>query len=434
MKNDLAQFPRLAPPLRLSPPLAHTGRVAMSDVKTVPEGWTVGKIQDVIGVIESGKSVNGDDRPLEKNEKGVLKVSAVSSGYFVEAESKAIWDSDIPHARTIVKAKSILFARASGSAELVGANTYVNLEYDYLFLPDKIWQIQAHEGANTLWLFYLINTALVRNEILESSSGGSGMKNVSQANFLNVPILLPPLPEQHKIAAILSAWDDALATLAHLIDTKRQQKRALAEQLLTGKRRLKGFEGEWKTGELGQFSSVEMGSSPSSSAYNSDKNGLPLIQGNADIKNRIAQPRTYTSEITRKCEAGDIILSVRAPVGQVAITFTDACIGRGVASIRAKEDQDFMYQLLIAKENSWGALIQGSTFESVTSKEVKSFLISLPPLPEQQAIASVLSTLDAELSALTRQQAAVQQQKRGLMDLLLTGRVRVKVDDLQTGP
>ncbi|MFC6592079.1 restriction endonuclease subunit S [Deinococcus lacus] len=255
-----------------------------------------------------------------------------------------------------------------------------------------------------------------------------GQPLITQSGIGIHRLFFPPLPEQRKIAAILSTWDDSLATLARLIAAKQQQKRGLAEALLTGKKRLPGFEGEWEVVRLGEVADVTMGSSPSSTAYNDTAQGLPLIQGNADIKNRIAKPRVYTSEITKECRAGDIILSVRAPVGSVALTSVRACIGRGVASIRSLGSQDFLYQALVFKENAWGNLMQGSTFESVTGKEVKDFPIPLPPLPEQRAIASVLSTLDGETSALTQLRAALEQQKRGLMDVLLTGRVRVAVE------
>jgi len=146
-------------------------------------------------------------------------------------------------------------------------------------------------------------------------------------DFEKIPWTFPPLPEQKKIADILSTWDAAIETTSKLLANAESQKRALMQQLLTGKRRLKGFDGKWNVVELTSLAEVIMGSSPPSSAYNETGNGLPLLQGNADLKNRMSAPRSYTDVITQECKAGDTLISVRAPVGTVALSQHHACIG-----------------------------------------------------------------------------------------------------------
>ncbi|MFN6064002.1 MAG: restriction endonuclease subunit S, partial [Bacteroidota bacterium] len=94
-------------------------------------------------------------------------------------------------------------------------------------------------------------------------------------------------------------------------------------------------DGEWRPEKLSIIAEVIMGSSPSSSFYNENRIGLPLLQGNADIKNRLSAPRIYTTEVTKECEIDDILLSVRAPVGTVAKSLHNACIGRGISALRA---------------------------------------------------------------------------------------------------
>jgi len=169
-----------------------------------------------------------------------------------------------------------------------------------------------------------------------------------------------------------------------------------------------------------------MGQSPSSRYYNSEEIGLPLIQGNADIKNRRAVIRKYTSEVTKKCYDGDIILSVRAPVGEVAKTNFDACIGRGVSAIFYPND--FLYHYLIFREGRWSKLSKGSTFDSINSTEIKDLEIKLPvDLIEQRAIATILSDMDAEIAALEKRRAKTQAMKQGMMQELLTGKTRLIV-------
>jgi type I restriction enzyme S subunit len=178
----------------------------------------------------------------------------------------------------------------------------------------------------------------------------------------------------------------------------------------------------------GEIADVNMGQSPDSASYNENHQGLPLIQGNADIKDRKSSPRIWTSEPTKTCEIGDLILTVRAPVGSVARSLHQACIGRGVCSINSKKcDLDLIYHLLMLLEPAWKNLEQGSTFSAVNSKDIKGLKLVLPrSLDEQQKIATVLSAIDKEIELLKQKLTNLTDQKKGLMQKLLTGEVRVK--------
>lgn len=190
------------------------------------------------------------------------------------------------------------------------------------------------------------------------------------------------------------------------------------------------FSGEWLYFELKDVAKITMGSSPKSEAYNECQTGLPLIQGNADIKNRFSYPRIYTTEITKECMPNDILLSVRAPVGNIALSKHNACIGRGIAAIKANKVnfQGFLYQLLLWMEPRWSAFSQGSTFESINSDDIKRLKLKIPAQEEQTKIAIVLSTADQEIEALQKKLAYLKQEKKALMQQLLTGKRRVKVE------
>lgn len=183
----------------------------------------------------------------------------------------------------------------------------------------------------------------------------------------------------------------------------------------------------WEIKKLDEVSFIDMGQSPDSEFYNEEEIGLPLIQGNADMKNGRSIKRYFTSQITKKCNKGDFILSVRAPVGKIGIASFESCLGRGVCSIRSKsEDSNFLFQLLLSLENKWEKLEQGSTFSAISGSDIKNFKILLPPLPEQRAIANILSTWD---TAIQTTQALITQkeaEKKWLMQNLLTGKKRLK--------
>lgn len=178
---------------------------------------------------------------------------------------------------------------------------------------------------------------------------------------------------------------------------------------------------QWDISNLDTVAFISMGQSPDSKSYNEIGEGLYLIQGNADIKNRKSMPRVWTSSPTKTCEPGDILITVRAPVGAVALSNHKACIGRGVCSIRAENaNSEFLYQYLIGFEDKWKHLEQGSTFTAIGSKEVKQLPIPLPPLPEQKKIAEVLTSVDEAIETTGKVIEQTKKVKQGLLQELLT--------------
>ena len=141
-----------------------------------------------------------------------------------------------------------------------------------------------------------------------------------------------------------------------------------------------------------------MGQSPDSKNYTDNPNDYILVQGNADMQNGRVVPRVWTTQITKLAEKGDLILSVRAPVGDIGKTDYNVVLGRGVAAIKGNE---FIFQLLsrMKQFNYWSKLSTGSTFESINSSDIKSTEIYLPSPDEQSAIGSLFRTLDDLLAS-----------------------------------
>lgn len=271
------------------------------------------------------------------------------------------------------------------------------------------------------WRYF--STPRGKYDLSIASPGGAGRnKTLGQEEFKRLKIPVPPVEHQLRTVNILSTADRAIERTKRLIEAKRKLKRALAQQLLTGQRRLPGFEGRWRICQLSEIATVVMGSSPPSSAYNPRREGLPLIQGNADTRNRRTSPRIWTSIVTKRCKEGDILMSVRAPVGEVSISAHLACIGRGMSAIRAKSttSHDFLYQEFLLLESQWFRLSQGSTFTAINGNDLRGLRIDIPEQPEEQTrIATVLSTADRSITLLEKKLAALGELKRGLMQKLL---------------
>ena len=169
-----------------------------------------------------------------------------------------------------------------------------------------------------------------------------------------------------------------------------------------------------------------MGQSPSSVFYNSRGEGSPLIQGNADIKDRKTIERVWTTQGNKRCNLGDLILTVRAPVGSVAVASKNACIGRGVCGLKPIGDSSFLFHALVHAEDRWQALEQGSTFTAANSDQVGKFPLRVPDNEnEQRAIAKVLSDVDGLINALDALIAKKRAIKQATMQQLLTGKTRL---------
>ena len=158
------------------------------------------------------------------------------------------------------------------------------------------------------------------------------------------------------------------------------------------------FNNEWINQRLGKTVEIIMGQSPDSKNYTDNPNDYILVQGNADMQNGRVVPRVWTTQVTKLAEKGDLILSVRAPVGDIGTTDYPVVLGRGVAAIRGN---DFLFYLLsrMKQTNYWAKFSTGSTFESINSNDIKSSEICLPSQDEQSAIGSLFRTLDDLLAS-----------------------------------
>lgn len=263
-------------------------------------------------------------------------------------------------------------------------------------------------------------------KLIEDNTVGSTMPNLNTKILgdINIPFIPESIPEQKSIAEVLHDVDELIATTEALLQKKRDIKQGTMQQLLSGKLRLPGFSEPWVKEKISTITSITMGQSPESLAYNELRLGLPLIQGKADWVNRKQIVRVYTSKVTKTCEGNVVIMSVRAPVGAVAKSVTQSCLGRGVCSLN--EANNFLYHYLIFIENTWSELSGGSIFDSISGTELGNRTLFIPSsLAEQDTIAKVLSDMDAEIEALERNLDKYKAIREAMMQQLLTGKIRL---------
>ncbi|MFM9379117.1 restriction endonuclease subunit S [Gordonia sp. VNK21] len=278
---------------------------------------------------------------------------------------------------------------------------------------------------------FILHSLLSRDftNFVVSVSARSGIPKVNREELAEYRLRVPSEAEQRAIGQELDAVDDLIATLERLIAKKQAIKQGMMQQLLTGRTRLPGFDAAWHSAKLGSITTVTMGQSPAGYTYNSDGRGLPLIQGKADIRDRVTFDRIWTTEPTKTCKEGDVLLTVRAPVGYTAIVSKPSCLGRGVCAISTPRDNSFLFQALVYAESAWSLYEQGSTFTAVNSNEVRSFAIQWPSdASERAAIAAALDDADSVLRTLQDRLTKARTVKTGMMQQLLTGRMRLPVE------
>ena len=226
--------------------------------------------------------------------------------------------------------------------------------------------------------------------------------NVSDIAMIKVNV--PDVQEQSAIGSLFRTLDDLLTNYKDNLANYQSLKASMLSKMFpkagqtVPEIRLDGFEGEWKTKILSEVTNITMGQSPKSENYTDNPNDYILVQGNADIKDNQVVPRLWTTEVTKMAEIGDIILTVRAPVGDIGKTDYNVVIGRGVAAIKGN---DFIFYTLekMKMTGFWNRFSTGSTFESISSNDIKEAIIQIPTLKEQQAIGAYFSNLANLISA-----------------------------------
>ena len=281
---------------------------------------------------------------------------------------------------------------------------------------------------------YLISYLMTKRgkDILEAASPGGAGRNrtLGQDRFMKSKIVLPMPEEQKKIAEILTTQDKVIELEGRKIEEIKKAKQFFLSKMFPKKGqsvpeiRFKGFTDAWEQRKLGDVCQITMGQSPDGSTYSDVPSDYILVQGNADLQNGWVSPRVWTSQMTKKADAGDLIMSVRAPAGAMGKTAYNAVIGRGVAAIKGNE---FIYQLLVKmdSEGYWKALSCGSTFESLNSDNIKNADVLIPDIAEQGKIAEYFRHLDNLITLHQRKLEEEKKKKKALMQLLLTGIVRV---------
>lgn len=255
----------------------------------------------------------------------------------------------------------------------------------------------------------------------------TALPSLSGTVLSQITFALPPLPEQRAIAEALSDMDVLISGLDQLITKKRDLKQAAMQQLLTGQRRLPEFSGAWRTMTVGDGVSLFSGQHILAQYCNTEGRGFPYLTGPSDFPDGKIRQTKYTEKPSALCEADDILVTVKGS-GSGTLVVADGvyCISRQLMAIRVRDwDRKFVYYSLLQNATKIKSASTG-LIPGLSRADILEQILPVPPLVEEQAaVATVLSDMDAELTALEARRDKVLALKQGMMQELLTGRTRL---------
>ncbi len=301
------------------------------------------------------------------------------------------------------------------------------------------WKCDNKVNINS-WFLY--NWLQLHKAEFERQAVGSTIKTIGLPYFKKLNIAIPPYSEQRKIAKILSTWDKAISTTERLIDNSKQQKKALMQQLLTGKKRLldesgRPFEGEWEDVTLGNVSNINSGGTPKSSVDEYYGGDIPWVSI-ADMTkhgkwiyktNKYLTQDGLVNSTARIYPRNTLLYAMYASIGECSIAKVKLSSSQAILGIRPNKclDHEFLYFYLGSLKEKIKLQGQQGTQANLNAAMVKNFTLKLPSLEEQQKIVNVLTNADKEIVLLEKQLADLQQEKKALMQQLLTGKRRVSI-------
>ena len=418
-----------------------------TEIGVIPEDWDIGALKEAFPKLDAGVSVNSDESAY--SDYFVLKTSAVRNGVVNAKEAKPVVRADYPRLKCPVKKGSIIISRMNTPA-MVGECGFCVEEASNTFLPDRLWQVEpTASDYDFRWLNYLLNTEKFSAAIRATATGTSNsMKNIAKDRLLEISIPKPALPEQQRIAEALSDMDELIASLEKLIAKKQAIKQGVMQELLTGKRRLPGFRGEWKSELFGDLFEI-----CPNNAYTRDQFALGgkiknihygdiLTIFGAYLDGSSESIPTLEKSLEKKKYAeksfvqdGDIIIADTAEdltVGK-AVEIINVCgkmlsgqhtfLCRPIIKFAPKylgyylNSADFHDQVV--------PYVTGTKVSSINKSSLCSLTVKYPDIPEQRAIAEILSDMDKAILALEERLVKAQQVKYGMMQQLLTGKIRL---------
>ena len=416
-----------------------------TEAGVIPEDWELEAISAIASVKTGPFGSALHERDYVDNGTPIITVEHLSEYGIKYQNLPLVSDADRLRLKTyLLRAGDIVFSRVGS----VDRNSLVTQDEDGWLFSGRLLRVRVSSKHNTFprYLSYHLHTESFKKRV-HSVAVGQTMASLNTQILRAVKVVLPPLPEQRAIAAVLSDVDELIGSLELLIAKKRAIKQAAMQGLLTGRTRLPGFGGEWemrRLGDLGTFSKgrgikrtdlrrTGAGCVRYGELYTRYENYVskPVSKAPQDVADTALPIRQGDLMFAASGETADEIGTCVAYVGS-----EPAYAGGDIIVLRASgQDAVYLAHLLNAPvaTRQKTRMAQGDAVVHIRADHLAAIELPLPPpLPEQQAIATILSDMDAEIAALEHRLDKTRAIKQGMMQQLLTGSIRLPIPDDHT--
>ena len=307
-----------------------------------------------------------------------------------------------------------------------------------LLIAQRVACIRNNELSHQQYLYYQIFCDRFCDYI-KSVQTGTSIPHVSLKQIGDYEVVLPSLPYQIKVANVLSSLDSKIELNNRINHNLEEQAQALYKSWFVDFEPFKDgkfIESElgmipegWRVGTLSEVSSITMGQSPSGTSFNEAGNGIAFYQGRTEFGFRFPTTRLFTTEPARFAEQFSILLSVRAPVGDINIAKEKCCIGRGLASIHGKYQSFVFYTVESLKPVMNRFNGEGTVFGSINRKELEGLKIVVPPLTIQKEFNSITNIFDREIYNKSIESVTLCHLRDTLLPKLMSGELKINEID-----
>lgn len=330
----------------------------------------------------------------------------------------------------VLREGDVVFSRVGA----VDRSAYCTSEADGWMFSGRILRVRPKNSLNPKYLNYYLSLDTIKNRIRNHAVGGT-MASLNTGILNSVPIVHPPLQVQTQIVEILETWDGYLEKLEKKIELKKNNRSALLSELLSGARRLKGFETTWERVKLGSVSRMSSGGTPKSTIpeyYGGDVPWVSIADMTSNGKYLFKTLRNLTqaglsNSAARVYPKGTILYAMYASIGECSIAGTAMSSSQAILGIVPNPkllDNLYLYHYLTHIKNRVKLMGQQGTQANLNAGMVRDFEIYLPSLEEQKAIASILDAADDEVILLSKIRAITLKQKEYLVANLIGGKLR----------
>lgn len=406
-------------------------------IGSIPLDWEVTKLSGITEFITKGTTPTTYGFQWEEEGIPFFKSDCIKEGKFVYGDFQYISKEAHDALNRSKIQKGDILISITGD---VGKVAIIPEAIDEGNINQHVARIRVKKGEISRdFIYHWLNQINVRNyyNVIKT---GLAYPQISLEQVRNTEIPIPKKTEQQKIASILSTWDKAIELKEKLIEQKKEQKKGLMQKLLTGEVRLPGFAGRWQQVRLGNLTKLQGGYAFKSAEF--VQQGIPIIRiSNIDPEIiETNQDFVYYDEIgisdSFKVNFGDILIAMSgATTGKVGlykkreIAYLNQRVGKFVNLDKSKLDYSFLYHLIMSsmfKLQLKEELATGAQ-PNISSRQIENFKFKIPSLDEQKKISKTLNQIDRSINLQEKEIVYLKQQKQGLMQLLLTGKVRVKV-------